>query len=151
MQIEQDRGVGGRRRTCEQIGGAAREVSAISHPAQPLAQRVRQMRIVLAKQKARGARLSMGIDVRAGDMFPGGQIDVKNSAATGRIIEMNVAAQTRDNLFDDAQAEPGPALPARIGGVGLREFFENARLELGRNAAAHDPARKCERYCVPPL
>jgi hypothetical protein len=65
-----------------------------------------------------------------------GQIDVKHGAATRRVLESHRPAQPRDYLLDDAQSKPGSTLVPRVRGVGLREFVEYMRLEVGRNAGA---------------
>src|ERR1700682_6501794 len=61
---------------------------------------------------------------------------MKDSAAARRVVEPNIASQSLNDLFDDAEAEAGSALLPGSGAVGLREFLENMWLEIIRTTAA---------------
>jgi len=69
------------------------------------------------------------------------KIDVEDRAAAVRILKRRLAAETRDDLLHDAQAETGPALCPCVRRIGLRELLQDARLEGRRNERSqHDLA-----------
>ena len=61
---------------------------------------------------------------------------MKDSAATRRVVEPNIASQSLNDLLDDAEAEAGSTLLPGGGAVCLREFFEDMRLEVIGNTGA---------------
>ena len=61
---------------------------------------------------------------------------MKDRAAAGRVIEADLPAEPRDDLLHNAEPKAGTALLPRVRGIGLREFLENARLEVLGNAVA---------------
>jgi hypothetical protein len=91
----------------------------------------RHGRVVVAEQHAPGRHAHVNIYFAAGAFIPSRQIDMKNRPASGRIIEPDLAAEPLDDLLDNAQPEARAALSPRIGSVGLGEFLEDVRPELG--------------------
>ena len=67
-------------------------------------------------------------------MCPVGQFDKKIGTDAVGIRKTDGAAESRDDLARDAQPEAGSALLPRVGGLGLCEFLEDARLEILRDA-----------------
>jgi hypothetical protein len=63
------------------------------------------------------------------------QVDVKYRAAARRVGETHFAAKAADNLLDDTQSQAGAAGFPGVSSIGLSKSLEDARLELGRNAA----------------
>src|SRR6202795_3736540 len=61
---------------------------------------------------------------------------MKDGAAARRVVEPNIASQSLNDLLDDAEAEAGASLLPGGGAVGLRELFENVRLEVIGNTGA---------------
>lgn len=61
---------------------------------------------------------------------------MKDGAAARRVVEPNFAAQSLNDLLDDAEAEAGASLLPGGGAVGLRELFEDMRLEVIGNTGA---------------
>jgi hypothetical protein len=69
------------------------------------------------------------------------QVDKEHCPAAGRVGKSDLAAQSLNNLFHNAQTQPGAGLLPRIGIVGLSEPSEYAISELCRNAMTVVPDR----------
>ena len=74
------------------------------------------------------ARRDFGLPAR--QMIGRGQIDVEDRAAAGRIVETDLPMHAHDDLPHDAQPETGAGFFVPHRGIGLRELFENPRLEF---------------------
>src|ERR1700730_7895735 len=61
---------------------------------------------------------------------------MKDGTAARRVVEPNFAAQSLNDLLDDAEAEAGSSLLPGGGAVALRELFEDMRLEVNGNTGA---------------
>ena len=70
------------------------------------------------------------------EVIGAGKIDVEKSFRRRARRRINLAIHAHDDLPHNAEAEAGAGLMASIPGIGLREFFENPRLEVGRNTGA---------------
>src|SRR6185369_8907086 len=77
-----------------------------------------------------------GVRWRRCRLLPGGNLDAKDRAAAIRIVETDGAAQSLDDLFDDAQPKAGAALLTRVRVIGLRKLVKDSRLEFLGNAVA---------------
>ena len=62
-------------------------------------------------------------------------------APASGIAEAYLAAQSFNDLLDDAETETGSAPLPGVGGVGLGEFLENMRFEFIGNAPSRGRGR----------
>ncbi len=105
------------------------EIHREAGPRQSHPQRFLDRRILPAKQNPPRRAFGDQIDGASDCVVPHRQIDMKDRAATGGILETDLAAQPFDDLLDDAETEPGPAFLSGIRRIGLGEFLEDMRLE----------------------
>ena len=85
---------------------------------------------------------------RFGHRSSAGKLHMENCPAPWRVIKTHVAAQSSDDLLDNAQSEAGATLLARVRSVGLRELLENAGFEVFRNALAVIPHGDTDRVAA---
>src|SRR5664279_3056349 len=88
------------------------------------------------RARAQGDADTSRVRWRRRPLLPGGKLDTQNRAAAVRIVEADGAAQSPDDLFDDAQPKTGAALLPRVGVIGLCKLLKDARLEFLGNTVA---------------
>ncbi len=82
-------------------------------------------------------------------VIPRRKFDGEDRAAIWSVVERHVAAETNDDLFHDAQPEPGATFQARIRAISLGEFIEDVRLECVWDAIALIPYRDEDSAVAP--
>src|ERR1700678_2329141 len=84
-------------------------------------------------------------DLAGQRLTPRWELDVEQRPASRCIIEGNLPAEPRDDLFHNAQAQAGSTLLTRVRSVVLRKLSDDMGLEVVRNARTMVAHRNADR------
>src|ERR1035438_5046507 len=105
--------------------------------------------VLVPRSERRGIAASRDFGLPECQMIGRGQIDVEDRSTAGRIVETDLPMHAHDDLPHDAQPETGAGFFVPHRGIGLRELFENPRLEFGWDAGTVVTHRYANMIAMP--